>query len=181
MKDKGFPKTSNDSKCLVDFKYWFFSNYWWIFVISFIGLTIFSAPLLTGKRLWEIVAGGYAILVSTFFFVQKQRIEELRIFKELFTEFNDRYDKLNDPLNKIIDGNQDEELTQVEKFVLFDYFNLCGEEYFFYRQRHIHPIVWEAWLNGMQFYYNQPRIGKLWIEELEQNSYYGFSANLFKH
>jgi len=179
MKGKDILIKSNDSERLVSFKYWFFSNYWWIFVSFFIGLTIFSVPLLTGKRLWEIIVGGYAILVSAFFFVQKQRIEELRIFKELFTEFNNRYDKLNDPLNKIIDGNQDEELTQDEKIVLFDYFNLCGEEYFFYKQRHIHPDVWQSWLNGMKFYNNQPRIGKLWIEELRQNSYYAFSPDLF--
>ena len=29
--------------------------------------------------------------------------------------FKNRYDKLNDPLNKIINGNPDEELTQDEK------------------------------------------------------------------
>jgi hypothetical protein len=164
---------------LVGFKYWFFSNYWWLFVLSFIAISIFSITILEKTRLWELVAGGYAILVSSFFFVQKQRIEELRIFKELFTEFNDRYDKLNDSLNKIIEGNQDEEFTQDEKIVLYDYFNLCGEEYLFYKQRHINPDVWKAWLNGMHFYYNDPRIRNLWIEELRQNSYYEFSADLF--
>ena len=74
----------------------------------------------------------------------------------------------------------DEELTQIEKIVLFDYFNLCGEEYLFYKQRQIHPDVWKSWLNGMQFYYNQPRVRALWIEELRQNSYYEFSINLFE-
>jgi hypothetical protein len=105
MKEKEIFKKSNDSERLVIFKYWFFSNYWWLFVISFFALSFFSVALIERTRLWEIMAGGYAILVSAFFFVQKQRIEELRIFKELFTEFNDRYDKLNDPLNKIINGS----------------------------------------------------------------------------
>jgi hypothetical protein len=145
MEEKEIFKKSNDSERLVIFKYWFFSNYWWLFVISFFALSFFSVELIERTRLWEIMAGGYAILVSAFFFVQKQRIEELRIFKELFTEFNNRYDKLNDPLNKIINGNPDEELTQIEKIVLFDYFNLCGEEYLFYKQRHIHPDVWKSW------------------------------------
>jgi len=45
------------------------------------------------------------------------------MFEELFTEFNGRYDKLNDPLNRIIDGNQDEELTQDEKIVLSEFYS----------------------------------------------------------
>jgi hypothetical protein len=179
MKDKEFSKIPKYSGGLVKFKYWFFNNYWWLFILVFVVLSILAVSVIEITRLWEIVAGIYAILVSAFFFVQKQRIEELRIFKELFTEFNNRYDNLNDPLNKIIDGNPNEELTQNEKIILFDYFNLCGEEYFFYKQRHIHPDVWKSWLNGMQLYYNKPRIGKLWIDELGQNSYYGFSTNLF--
>jgi len=69
MKGKDILIKSNDSERLVSFKYWFFSNYWWIFVSFFIGLTIFSVPLLTGKRLWEIIVGGYAILVSAFFWL----------------------------------------------------------------------------------------------------------------
>jgi hypothetical protein len=56
---------------------------------------------------------------------------------------------------------------------LFDYFNLCGEEYLFYSQGYVYPEVWKAWFNGMEFFRPNPRIRQLWNEELKTGSYYG--------
>ncbi len=52
-------KKSEYNEFLVGFKYWFFSNYWWLFVLSFITISIFSIAILEKTRLWELVAGGY--------------------------------------------------------------------------------------------------------------------------
>jgi hypothetical protein len=41
------------------------------------------------------ILGG---IISSMFYVQKQRLEEIKLFKELFREFNERYDELNDHL-----------------------------------------------------------------------------------
>ena len=66
-------------------------------------------------------------------------------------------------------------LTDDEIDSLFPYFNLCAEEFFYFREGFIHPQVWQAWNNGMKFFRRNPRIKKLWDEELGNNSYYGMS------
>jgi len=112
-------------------------------------------------------------VISGVFFVQKQKLEELKMFKDLFREFNQRYDQMNEKLNNIVDANSLDKLTAEETKVLFDYFNLCGEEYLFFKQGYIDPAAWHAWYNGMKSFYNSPRINALWVRELEGNSYYG--------
>lgn len=114
-----------------------------------------------------------ALIVSFIFFIQKQKLNELTLFWELFKTFNARYDELNEKMNHIISRKGD--LTEKEKDTLYDYFNLCSEEYIFYKRGHILQEVWEAWKNGMQLFYENERIKSLWDEELATNSYYGFS------
>ena len=128
-------------------------------------------------RLSVTIVGG---ILSSIYFVQKQRLEELRLFKALFTEFNSRYDALNEELNQIRERNPEEELTQGETNTLYDYFNLCGEEYLYYKQGYILPEVWEAWLNGMNIFCRDKRIRELWEEELKTNSYYGFKLDFLQ-
>ena len=128
----------------------------------------------------RIFASIFPALVTGFFFVQKQRLEELVLFNELFTKFNKRYGKLNEKLNEIVNDSSQAELSKDQIDTLYDYFNLCGEEYFYFNQRYIYPEVWESWVNGMKYYYRDPRIGKKWNEELKQNSYYGFSLDLLE-
>ena len=60
---------------------------------------------------------------------------------------------------------------------LNDYFNLCGEEYLFYRRGYIYPEVWKSWVAGMKIYYANERIKKLWAQELSNQSYYGLNVS----
>lgn len=112
-------------------------------------------------------------LVSFFYFIQKQKIKELLLFKQLFTEFNSRYDKLNESLNKIVAEDSSKPLSPDEKDTLNDYFNLCGEEFLFYKRGFIYEEVWKAWHNGMSYYVASKRIGDRWKEEKKTDSYYG--------
>ena len=57
---------------------------------------------------------------------------------------------------------------------IVDYFNLCAEEYMFYKLGYIREEAWQAWLEGMRHYYDNPQIRELWDDELKQDSYYGF-------
>lgn len=123
---------------------------------------------------WKLIVTIVGGILSSIYFVQKQRLEELRLFKELFTEFNERYDRLNEGLNQIREDNVQEELTQEEIKILYDYFNLCGKEYFYYKQGYVLSKVWKAWLNGTKIFYENRRIRELWERELKTNSYYGF-------
>ena len=93
------------------FKFWFFKNYWWCligaFCIFLICLFVFSP-----KKQWEYTLSGFTIFVTSFFFIQKQKIEELKLFKELFTEFNQRYDTLNGDLSETVKKDDDEEMVE---------------------------------------------------------------------
>lgn len=131
------------------------------------------------KTILSIVGG----ILSFIYFVQRQKLEEMRLFKELFTEFNERYDALNKSLNKIVmekDFNKDFNKEDID--ILYSYFNLCGEEYFYYKKGFIYPKVWKAWRNGMKIFYQNKKIRETWADELETNSYYGFQlSELEKH
>jgi len=120
-------------------------------------------------------------VISIIYSFQAQRREEVRLFKDLFTDFNERYDRLNDEMNKILRLPSNEALSNGHLDTLNDYFNLCGEEYLFYQLGYIRPKAWEAWLAGMRFYYADERIKKIWDRELESDSYYGFPVKLLRH
>jgi hypothetical protein len=122
-----------------------------------------------------VILGG---LVSFFYFIQKQQLEELESFKELFQYFNQKYDGLNDILNGIIAGDRNKALTDDEKNVLNDYFNLCSEEYLYFIKGFIYPEVWNAWCNGVWYFLQNKRISEFWAEE-EKNaaSYYGLTRS----
>jgi hypothetical protein len=122
---------------------------------------------------WSLFA---AIAVGVFAFafgVQKQILEEMKLFKELFEQFNERYDKINDDMNRIRQQPFDLPLKEDEIRTLYKYFNLCAEEWLYTKKGFICKEVWRAWTNGMKFFRQNPRIQKLWDEELGNNSYYG--------
>ena len=117
----------------------------------------------------------FGTLITLLLSSQRQALEELTIIRQLFKEFNDRYHCMNDELNRIKNREwqeDDDDLTDDNKNLLYDYFNLCGEEYLYYQRGFIYPEVWGAWCNGMLDYLNNDRIGKLWKEEEQTNSYY---------
>jgi hypothetical protein len=121
------------------------------------------------------VIGG---VFSFFFVIQKQAGEDIHLFKELFVEFNKRYDTLNEKLNRIAAKKPTSPLTKEERDTLSDYFNLCGEEYLYFKQGFILPEVWQSWCNGMYFFIENPRIKLLWSEEEKSLSYYGLTSKI---
>ncbi len=150
-------------------------HYLWVAL----GLLVVALVVAFGHQLktvqqWVGIIGVPAIVLVT---LQKQKTEELQLFKGLFTEFNLRYDRMNAKLNAIRDKLEEKEIDDTERNTLFDYFNLCGEEYLFFSQGYIYPEVWRAWYNGMQIFYQKPRIKKLWDEELQTGSYYGLQLD----
>ena len=163
---------------MIKLKFWIFQNYWWISLIFFLVLLYFAFTLDYKIRV-EIIISILTILISVTFFLQKQRLEELKLFKSLFKDFNKSYNELNENLNEI-NVNPNEELTKSQKKALNDYFNICGEEYLYYKQRYIHPEVWDTWRKGMKYFYKDKRIKELWDKELSENFYYGFSQKLLK-
>jgi hypothetical protein len=115
--------------------------------------------------------GGFAGFT---YFKYRQHLDETKLFKELFAEFNARYDALNDDLNAILFGPPDGLLSADEREHLFSYFNLCAEEYFFYKAGYIDRRVWESWYRGMKVFFKHPRIQGLWEQDCKADSYYDF-------
>lgn len=160
------------------FKHWLYDGYLillLVLIIASIGFRLFGV-IDTSALL--VILGGIA---SFFYFVQKQQLEELKLFNELYRDFNARYDKMNEELNRIVSANPTAPLTAQETYQLYDYFNLCSEEYLFYLRGYIFPEVWEAWCNGIWFYLKNTRVSELWDnEEKNAASYYGLTLAKIK-
>jgi len=118
-----------------------------------------------------LLDGGFVAFLYT------QHLQQSRLFKELFTEFNQRYNELNEGLNDIRGRPEGAPLKPEDTKTLFDYFNLCGEEFLFFRAGYIDLDVWRSWCHGMQEFMNDPEIRRLWEDELKSGSYYGFTLD----
>ena len=126
---------------------------------------------LASIRDYHLALGG---VVGFNYFIYRQHLDEAKLFNELFAGFNDRYDALNDHLNAILFGPHDGLLSADERERLFSYFNLCAEEYLFYKAGYIDREVWEFWRRGMKVFFKHPRIQALWVQDCKADSYYGF-------
>jgi hypothetical protein len=125
---------------------------------------------------WPVALTLVVGLFTLAYTVQKQELEESKLFRELFCDFNGRYDRMDLQLNQILRENDKEKaLSPEQKDTLNRYFNLCAEEFLYFRKGYIDPRVWDAWIKGMAIYCQDPRIQKLWAKELETDAYYGFA------
>lgn len=132
----------------------------------------------------SIILGFFASGIAIYFSRKSKRMEEHRFMKELFRDFNSRYNDLNnslikikslDPEIKVIDLKKDVELYND----LNDYFNLCAEEYFWYKEKRISEKIWKSWKAGLDHWYeNVPVIRKAWEEETEGKGKLSFYLEL---
>ena len=126
------------------------------------------------------LAGGIA---ATYAFFYKQSLDDTRFFRELFREFNKRFEEKNQAINDIRDRASADArlvLNSADLDTLMDYFNLCAEEYLYFKSGFIDPEVWDSWLAGMRHFAACPKIRAVWENELRQqgNAYYGFHLGL---
>ena len=106
------------------------------------------------------------------FYLHRRHAEDARLVKELLAEFNERYDKINNDLQLACWRDARFEVDTRLQFI--KYFNLCAEEWLFWRAGYIYDPVWEAWRNGMRQYSRDERVMAIWNEEAKTDSYYGF-------
>ncbi len=152
-----------------------FRNYVWIAVAGEVSAI---AVIFASTSPDRVVPMGTTLgaVLGFCFIVQKQKLEELRLFRDLFTDFNCRYDEMNEKLENILTGNQIED-SKLRK-TLVDYFNLCAEEYLFYDEGFIHRAAWRSWCLGMLYYLKDERIRKIWDDEVGRDSYYGLTLGV---
>lgn len=125
------------------------------------------------ENLSDILTATMAGALGTVFFMAKAHAENARFMKELFEHFNTRYSDLNEHLYKYAICEEQKLEDQDVKHIQ-DYFNLCAEEWVFWKLGYIYDPVWTAWHNGMQTYAKNLAITELWQKESPHNSYYGF-------
>jgi hypothetical protein len=113
--------------------FWF--KYYVLIVLVLIGF-LTAYIIMNFKDPLPSIATLSGVALTTIYFVQKQKLEEIKLFKELFTEFNARYECLNDKLTDIKDDKIDD--SRLTNKILEDYFNFCSEEYLFYKEGRIH-------------------------------------------
>ncbi len=128
------------------------SKYPYFFAIIIVAVII-AWLRFAGSNPPELLVSILGGIASVAYFMYRQHVDETRLFKELFAEFNLRYDGLNDDLNKILFGPSEGLLSADERERLFSYFNLCAEEYFFYEAGYIDRLVWESWYRGMKIFF----------------------------
>ncbi|MUP45389.1 hypothetical protein E0K83_06470 [Gramella sp. BOM4] len=99
------------------------------------------------------------------------------MLKELFEDFNKRYDSLNNKLYNIVTDSKDNmkvdslsQLSKSQKKTIIDYFNLCAEEYFWYKRGRIDNKIWNSWQAGMNFWYKHKIISDMWHEEVKSKN-----------
>jgi hypothetical protein len=139
---------------------------------------------LTGEKI-EVLGAIIATGISLSLGIRHYKTENDKLFKELFTEFNDRYDlTFNDALEEIIiksEQNAGYKLSSENEKLIIDYLNLCAEEYLWKTMGRIPNEVWNAWENGMVFYLNNPIINKVVIlQKRQKDSYYGLFEKIGK-
>ena len=150
---------------------------WWFAASATIAASVFYL-LPPVKQTPELLLSLLGAIAAFFHFLYAQHNTNTERFVSLFKDFNARYDKLNDDLNRIhalppgaIEAPQDIQH-------LCDYFNLCAEEYLYFKAGYIDAEVWSSWLKGMGYFAASNSICALWSSELDQGSYYDFKLSL---
>lgn len=157
---------------------WIFKNYWWISGLGLMAGVALALCAGGGQRIGAIGA-VVATILGFCYFVQQQKLAETELFHKLFTGFNARYDELNDDLARILEEhNSVDDLAREDRSLVVDYFNLCAEEYLFYREGFIHREVWRSWCRGMAFYLKRHPFKDVWNVEVQSESYYGLTQEV---
>lgn len=151
-------------------------------LIAFVVLALgIAAALVLSSRATErmsLIGSTIVVDLGFVYFVQQQKLAETALFKELFTEFNQRYDNLNDRLVGIANSSTASDAAARQTIV--DYFNLCAEEYLFFSEEYIHRAAWRSWCAGMLWYFDREPFRSVWSEESATNSYYGLSLDAIR-
>ena len=148
-------------------------------------------PQITGALIQgaaTILGAGGAILfahtVTNTFEKQKHQVEKDLAFRQLFNDFNVRFDNLNGSLNEVLKLAKEEfagnilpfdALSTLHQNSIQDYLNLCSEEFLWHRKKFIDEEIWLSWKIGLSYYLKVEPIAELFKRErdgLYAKSYY---------
>jgi hypothetical protein len=136
--------------------------------LLWIACPMFTATMFTGCM---------APLVAVYLGMIGHLVSHDSLFKQLFKEFNERYDAMNEKLGQLEhEQTRDAVHSRKARESVVDYLNLCAEEYLWYKKGRIDEEVWTAWLAGMKEKLAVPFIREVFDSEVNNagTSYYGF-------
>ena len=150
-----------------------FKRYWLWILLLVGGILILSFLISYDLIELNVFVAGAATLITLFISVINYYHHSDKFFKELFTEFNSRYDTMN---NFLMTVSPNTKLESDEKQKVIDYLNLCAEEYMWVKKGRIPEHIWNSWKNGIETYLKNPAIKEVFDQEraLWKSSYYGF-------
>ncbi len=151
-------------------------QWWFAGTAAAAGLGFYLLP--AEKQTPELLISLLGSIAAFFHFLYAQHKSNTDRFVALFKEFNSRFDTLNDDLNRIRELSPNTLLEPKDKQRLYDYFNLCAEEYLYFKSGYVDAEVWSSWLRGMAHFASSDAIRQIWDKELQQGSYYGFKLSL---
>lgn len=154
----------------------------WGFLLTAISFTIVIYLLWYNQIDSTLAIGLLGSIATLYFGVLKYKMENDKIFNELFTSFNQRYDgKLNDLLNTLR-LEPEKELSKDYEKIIVEYFNLCSEEYLWYSRNRIPGKVWQAWKAGILENLKIKQVKEVYLKEMgsenARKSYYGLAEEL---
>lgn len=154
-----------------------FKNYWWIALLGALFGIVLAVIWTTGQKA-SLVGSIIAAALGFCYFAQQQKLAEMSLFKELFTEFNRRYDNLYERLRQIATSGKtpDEAACQA----IIEYYNIWGEEYLFFAEGYVHREAWRSWCAGMLWYFEREPFRSIWEKENATNSYCGLSLDIIR-
>lgn len=145
---------------------------WGTLISAILALAALVAVTIWPPILSEAGVPGVGLLLGFIYFLQKQKLQETKLFKELFVAFNNEYGAMSEKLESAW-RETDEDLSDEDKATLVQYLNLCSEEFLFYERGYIHPSAWKTWAKGMLSNLSKKRVCQFAKTELKENCYYG--------
>ncbi|MHA7128633.1 hypothetical protein [Algoriphagus namhaensis] len=130
-----------------------------IITLLIIGLIIsififFNPSFLPIDNEFEALIAALILYFGILYNILVYKISIDKSFKELFNEFNKRFDNMNEDLNLIYNKNflSFHGSSRTSESIIIDYLNLCAEEYYWFKKGRIDLKVWESWKKGILFY-----------------------------
>ena len=152
-----------------------FRHYSWLIPLAWVTAVCVLVAISKPENVPTNIVAAAGVALSLIYFIQKQSLEELELFERLFTRFNERYCRLHDQLPGVVGEGVNPVITSEQQVALDQYFNLCAEEYLFYSQGCILPVVWRSWCRGMLWYLSHDPIHDVFQREVRHDSHYGLT------
>lgn len=116
---------------------------------------------------------------------QNASIAHDKMHMELHTKFSDEFEQLLPNLLALIESEPPhnnpiygEDQEAINALTIRKYFNLCAEEFYWYKKGRIDQEVWESWRVGMNdFYSMSPLMRELWEDNSKDGGYKAYYLN----